>query len=147
VDALALAFEDAAFDFVCRQFGAIFFPDRISATAKQGEPSGAFSRVAIETGAEQSRASTEEAQENWKLQPTTSPSRSRVDMAATRLPPKFSSRGCCLRMTSLDGTVGAREAKDRGRENSARNFLEKIRNPAISFLLAAQNRTFTAHQR
>jgi hypothetical protein len=39
-DALALAFEDAAFDFVCGQFGAMFFPDRISATAKQGEPSG-----------------------------------------------------------------------------------------------------------
>jgi ubiquinone/menaquinone biosynthesis C-methylase UbiE len=30
-DALALPFEDAAFDLVCCQFGAMFFPDRISA--------------------------------------------------------------------------------------------------------------------
>ena len=30
-DALALPFEDAAFDPVCCQFGAMFFPDRISA--------------------------------------------------------------------------------------------------------------------
>ncbi len=29
-DALALPFEDAAFDLVCCQFGAMFFPDRIS---------------------------------------------------------------------------------------------------------------------
>ncbi len=34
-DALALPFEDAAFDLVCCQFGAMFFPDRSSATAKQ----------------------------------------------------------------------------------------------------------------
>ena len=30
-DAMALPFEDAAFDLVCCQFGAMFFPDRISA--------------------------------------------------------------------------------------------------------------------
>jgi ubiquinone/menaquinone biosynthesis C-methylase UbiE len=30
-DALALPFEDAAFDLVCCQFGAMFFPDRLSA--------------------------------------------------------------------------------------------------------------------
>ena len=30
-DALALPFEDAAFDLVCCQFGAMFFPDRTSA--------------------------------------------------------------------------------------------------------------------
>lgn len=30
-DALALPFEDAAFDLVCCQFGAMFFPDRIAA--------------------------------------------------------------------------------------------------------------------
>jgi ubiquinone/menaquinone biosynthesis C-methylase UbiE len=30
-DALALPFEDAAFDLVCCQFGAMFFPDRVSA--------------------------------------------------------------------------------------------------------------------
>jgi ubiquinone/menaquinone biosynthesis C-methylase UbiE len=30
-DALALPFEDVAFDLVCCQFGAMFFPDRISA--------------------------------------------------------------------------------------------------------------------
>jgi ubiquinone/menaquinone biosynthesis C-methylase UbiE len=30
-DALALPFEDASFDLVCCQFGAMFFPDRISA--------------------------------------------------------------------------------------------------------------------
>ena len=30
-DALALPFENAAFDLVCCQFGAMFFPDRISA--------------------------------------------------------------------------------------------------------------------
>jgi ubiquinone/menaquinone biosynthesis C-methylase UbiE len=30
-DALALPFEDAAFDIVCCQFGAMFFPDRIAA--------------------------------------------------------------------------------------------------------------------
>jgi ubiquinone/menaquinone biosynthesis C-methylase UbiE len=30
-DALALPFEDAAFDLVCCQFGAMFFPDRMSA--------------------------------------------------------------------------------------------------------------------
>jgi SAM-dependent methyltransferase len=29
-DALALPFEDAAFDVVCCQFGAMFFPDRVS---------------------------------------------------------------------------------------------------------------------
>src|SRR5579864_6152224 len=29
-DALALPFEDAAFDLVCCQFGAMFFPDRVS---------------------------------------------------------------------------------------------------------------------
>ena len=30
-DALALPFEDAAFDLVCCQFGAMFFPDRVAA--------------------------------------------------------------------------------------------------------------------
>jgi ubiquinone/menaquinone biosynthesis C-methylase UbiE len=30
-DALALPFEDGAFDIVCCQFGAMFFPDRVSA--------------------------------------------------------------------------------------------------------------------
>ncbi|CAH1687418.1 Methyltransferase domain-containing protein [Hyphomicrobiales bacterium] len=30
-DAMALPFEDAAFDLVCCQFGAMFFPDRLSA--------------------------------------------------------------------------------------------------------------------
>ena len=30
-DALALPFEDASFDLVCCQFGAMFFPDRVSA--------------------------------------------------------------------------------------------------------------------
>ncbi|MGV1838437.1 class I SAM-dependent methyltransferase [Rhizobium rhizogenes] len=30
-DAMALPFEDAAFDLVCCQFGAMFFPDRVSA--------------------------------------------------------------------------------------------------------------------
>ena len=30
-DALALPFENAAFDLVCCQFGAMFFPDRLSA--------------------------------------------------------------------------------------------------------------------
>src|SRR4029077_3593512 len=29
-DALALPFEDATFDLVCCQFGAMFFPDRVS---------------------------------------------------------------------------------------------------------------------
>jgi len=35
-DALALPFENAAFDLVCCQFGAMFFPDRIAGTGKQG---------------------------------------------------------------------------------------------------------------
>ena len=41
-DALALPFENAAFDLVCRQFGATFFPDRSSAyrEAKQVLKSG-----------------------------------------------------------------------------------------------------------
>ena len=30
-DAMSLPFEDAAFDLVCCQFGAMFFPDRVSA--------------------------------------------------------------------------------------------------------------------
>src|SRR5215469_16859805 len=36
-DALALPFEDAAFDLVCCQFGAMFFPTEHLATGKQGE--------------------------------------------------------------------------------------------------------------
>jgi ubiquinone/menaquinone biosynthesis C-methylase UbiE len=165
-DALALPFENAAFDLVCCQFGAMFFPDRTSgyrearrvlkpgghflfsvwdrieenvfaddvtnALAKifpndpprflartphgyhdtalirsELEEAG-FSRVAIETRAEQSahphRAflpspivrelffatkSRPETWENWNLQPTTSHPRLRTDMAAARLLPKF----------------------------------------------------------
>ena len=43
-DALALPFENAAFDLVCCQFGAMFFPDRSSAyrEAKQVLKSGGF---------------------------------------------------------------------------------------------------------
>ena len=44
-DALALPFEDAAFDLICCQFGAMFFPDRSSAyrEAKQVlKPAGHF---------------------------------------------------------------------------------------------------------
>jgi ubiquinone/menaquinone biosynthesis C-methylase UbiE len=36
-DALALPFDNAAFDIVCCQFGAMFFPDRTSGYPKRGE--------------------------------------------------------------------------------------------------------------
>ena len=36
-DALALPFKGAAFDLVCCQFGAMFFPDRLAGTEKPGE--------------------------------------------------------------------------------------------------------------
>jgi ubiquinone/menaquinone biosynthesis C-methylase UbiE len=45
VDALALPFEDAAFDLVCCQFGAMFFPDRSAAyreTRRVLKPAGHF---------------------------------------------------------------------------------------------------------
>jgi ubiquinone/menaquinone biosynthesis C-methylase UbiE len=44
-DALALPFEDATFDLVCCQFGAMFFPDRVSAYREAKRilrPGGAF---------------------------------------------------------------------------------------------------------
>lgn len=44
-DALALPFEDAAFDLVCCQFGAMFFPDRIAGYREAGrvlKPAGHF---------------------------------------------------------------------------------------------------------
>jgi ubiquinone/menaquinone biosynthesis C-methylase UbiE len=44
-DALALPFEDAVFDLVCCQFGAMFFPDRTSAYREAGrvlKPGGHF---------------------------------------------------------------------------------------------------------
>src|SRR5262245_4894295 len=39
-DALALPFDDAAFDLVCCQFGAMFFPDRPTARPPTARPSG-----------------------------------------------------------------------------------------------------------
>ena len=165
-DALALPFENATFDLVCCQFGAMFFPDRISgyreakrvlkpgghflfsvwdrieenvfandvtnalarifpnnpprflartphgyhntALIRSELEAAGFSRVAIETRAEQSRASSPrllpllivrelcfatksrpEMRGDLKLQPTMPDRLSRTGMAAAKLQPKF----------------------------------------------------------
>ena len=63
-DALALPFQDAVFDVVCCQFGAMFFPDRVAGYAearREDLQRASFADIAIETCEKQSRASSARA--------------------------------------------------------------------------------------